>query len=88
MFVKHIFFQTQEEAKERATYIADKSQFIDDKAKLVNEEALAVNSAISRGAKLFKVEMGFYCTALTQAGLDKKSRAVGSFANLRLDRIE
>lgn len=84
MFVKHIFFQTQEEAAERARYIADKSQFIDDKAKLVNEEANEVSTAISKGARLFKVEMGFYCTSLTQAGLDKKSRAIGSFANLRL----
>lgn len=83
-FVKHIFFQTQEEAEERTSFIADKSQFIDKKAQLVNEEAQRTLDAISRGAKLFKVEMGFYCTAFTQDSLDSKSRAIGSFASQKL----
>ncbi len=84
MFVKHIYFQTQEEANERVNYIESKSRFIDDKAARVNEEAHRAKEELAKDEKLFKVEMGFYVTALTKTGLEEKSRKVSSLASQKM----
>ncbi|ENN6469935.1 conjugative transfer ATPase [Vibrio vulnificus] len=84
MFVKHIYFQTQEEAEERVVRIEDSSQFIDNRAKLVNSEARKTREVLAAGGVLMKVEMGFYITAMNQERLDSKSRQISSVASSRL----
>lgn len=84
MFVKHIFFQTEEEANARVDYIDNKSRFNDDKARRVNEEAIKTKETIAAGGKLFKTEMGFYVTAINDQALDAKCRKIVALAGQRL----
>ncbi|EGR5063506.1 conjugative transfer ATPase [Vibrio cholerae] len=84
MFVKHIFFQTEEEANARIDYIDNKSQFNDDKARRVNNEARKTKETIAAGGKLFKTEMGFYVTAFNDQILDSKCRKISALASQRL----
>jgi conjugative transfer ATPase len=84
MFVKHIFFQAQDECEKRVKDIEEKSQFIDNKAKLVNKEAEKTLEVMASGSVLLKVEMGFFTSALTLKRLDQKSRQISGVAANRL----
>ncbi|HBC3543919.1 TPA: conjugative transfer ATPase [Vibrio parahaemolyticus] len=83
-FVKHIFFQAQEEVESRVLNIEENSQFIDSRAQLVNEEAQKTRESMAQGAVLLKVEMGFFVTAITMDRLNQKSRQVSNIAQSKL----
>ncbi|MCR9909671.1 conjugative transfer ATPase [Vibrio campbellii] len=83
-FVKHIFFQAQEEVEKKVQEAEENSQFIDSRAKLTNEEAIETRQALAQGAVLLKVEMGFYVTAMTMERLDQKSRQISNIAQSKL----